>query len=532
MPQDVVDSVQRDIERMFDRHIFDFLVQYFVAEINWIDQLIHPPSFLAQYQEWWAKGTLLSVVDVEFAVLLLRICSYASQFLPSPSHTIDTIRGMLLADIRNTCDDIGDNLAAVCTSLDTRGSLLRVQHLCFAGLSSRCEGRTNAFWEALNGAIRVAQRVGIHRDAVTLIPGGMHELEKEMRRERAIAVQLGPTDKPNSLLSRQLDRIPFLPCSMGTENLPRMHLAPDIGDVHAPEAFTERVLQVHLAGFWRSFGPSRGAEYDLTVAEERYERFCSEFLTTLPSAFALQPDQKWDERLPALPMQRQLLWMAIFDSVCWNFRQVLLLEPSYVLSLPPYKQVLLLSQKMALAMAALHVLQAVSALHAMLGASHTRYTGIIFHTFEAAVILVGLCLDPDFPGDAGDGPPRAITTDPLGIRTASLTQERCMQAVQDGLNRLRMLADVSNMAEAGARTLARLLGRPTRASAVSHALEGSNCVQSWSSDSDEVCWSSLEHLDPNQLGGMLPAAVSEDWYPNLDLFPIGFDLSSLPNVLV
>ena len=147
-----------------------------------MDQLVHPPSFLAQYQQWWAQKSLSSVVDAEFAVLLLRICSYASQFLPSPSHTIDTIRGMFLADIRNTCDDIGDNLAVMCTSLDARGSLLRVQHLCFAGLRFQCEGRTNAFWEALSCAIRVAQRVGIDRDAATSIHDGMHELEKEMRR--------------------------------------------------------------------------------------------------------------------------------------------------------------------------------------------------------------------------------------------------------------------------------------------------------------------------------------------------------------
>ena len=343
----------------------------------------------------------------------------------------------------------------------------------------------------------------------------------------ATAVELDFTDKPNSLLSRQLDRTPFLPASLGSENLPRMHLVPDVGDADAPEAFTERVTQAHLARFWRSFGPRQGAEYDLTVAEERYERFCSEFLTTLPSAFALQPNKEWDERLPALPLQRQLLLMTIFDSVCWNFRPVLLLEPSYVLSLPPYKQVLLSSQKKALAMAALHVLEAVSTLHAMLGASHTRYAGIIFHTFETAVVLVYLCLDPEFPGDGADGPLRAIAADPLGVGAANLTRERCLQAAQDGLTRLRMLAEVSNMADAGARTLARLLSRPTRPPAVAPATDGSNCAQPWPADSGEIYWSSLEHSDPNHLDGMLSAAASDDLYPNWDLFHMDFDPASL-----
>ena len=146
-----------------------------------MDQLIYPPWFLAQYQRWWSIGRPLSVVDIEFTVLLLRICSYASQFLPSPSYTIDRIRGMALADIRNTCDDIANNLAATCVRLDARGSLLRVQHLAFAGLRSMCEGRTSAFWEVLSCAIRVAQRVGIHSDATTWMHD-MDELEKEMRR--------------------------------------------------------------------------------------------------------------------------------------------------------------------------------------------------------------------------------------------------------------------------------------------------------------------------------------------------------------
>ena len=88
---------------------------------------------------------------------------------------------MVLADIRNACDDIANNVAAICARLDTRGSLLRVQHLAFAGLGSMCEGRTNAFWEALSCAIRVAQRVGLRSDAATWVHG-MDELEKEMRR--------------------------------------------------------------------------------------------------------------------------------------------------------------------------------------------------------------------------------------------------------------------------------------------------------------------------------------------------------------
>lgn len=143
--------------------------------------MVHPPWFLAHYQRWWTIDSPSVLGDVEFAVLLLRIVSYASEFLPSPTYTVDRVRGMLLADIRTTCDEIADNLAAICTRLDSRGSLPRVQHIVLAGLKAQCEGRINTFWEALSSAILVAQRVGIHQDAAATVQA-MDELEKEMRR--------------------------------------------------------------------------------------------------------------------------------------------------------------------------------------------------------------------------------------------------------------------------------------------------------------------------------------------------------------
>lgn len=55
---------------------------------------------------------------------------------PSQSYTSDTIRGMTLTDIGQTCDDVAESVAWMCTRLNPKGSLLRVQHLAFAGLKS------------------------------------------------------------------------------------------------------------------------------------------------------------------------------------------------------------------------------------------------------------------------------------------------------------------------------------------------------------------------------------------------------------
>lgn len=238
--------------------------------------------------------------------------------------------------------------------------------------------------------------------------------------------------------------------------MPRMRLGSDINGAHGLEEFTERILQVHLANFWRSMGPTLGSTYDMIVAQERYESLCAKFLATLPSAFALQPNKQWDERLPMLAKQREILFISIFESLCYNFRPAILLDASH---LPKYKQALLSSQRKALAVAALHVLQGVSRLHSLIGSSQTRYTGIIQPTFEAAVLLVSLCMDQSFLGDVENHSSRITKIDPLSAGMANLTWAGCMDAIQNAVKLLKILAEVSNMAYVGAQSLVKLIGK-------------------------------------------------------------------------
>lgn len=264
----------------------------------------------------------------------------------------------------------------------------------------------------------------------------------------------------NSCLSTRLERIPFLSDGLSADIMPQMHLQPDVDvGADAPDLFTERVLQAQLAQFWRSHSAVKGSEYDAIGAVERYEVFCSTFLQKMPPVFALQPDKRWDDRLPTLPMQRQLLHMAIFDFICWNFRPALLQQPNQVEDLLTYRKILTTHNKNLVAVAALRLLESVSTLHTMMGGSHTRYAGIIVPLFEAAVPLLCLCADEDFLEDAEDGGSHTLKTDPLGLGMSKITRAVCMQAAWDSLNRLQTLAEVSDVAEVGARTLNRLMER-------------------------------------------------------------------------
>ncbi|KAL4918696.1 hypothetical protein BDW62DRAFT_61094 [Aspergillus aurantiobrunneus] len=285
--------------------------------------------------------------------------------------------------------------------------------------------------------------------------GDAQEFEREMQRKTFCNPYL--LDRV-AICQRNLTEFPFLPDNLVTEMLPRLRLIPETGEMNAdttaPELFTERLMQVKLDRFWRECGRKQNSPYDPTQAQQRYEQFCSEFLPTLPPALSLTPDRKWDSQLPKLPMQRQLLYISIFDSVAWNFRPLLLLNTDQIAKLPQYKRVLLQSQKQKLAQAALEVLTAVSNLHSMFGGGHTRFAAIIFNSFEAPVLLLIRCSQSDFPFDQAEQ-----NLDIVGLQVPKLTRCKTIQAVEKALTRLEKLSTVSDMAASGARVVSKLLAK-------------------------------------------------------------------------
>ncbi|KFA61555.1 hypothetical protein S40285_03978 [Stachybotrys chlorohalonatus IBT 40285] len=510
---DILAVVKRDLARIPHRQILDFLVQYFVRELNWMKQIVHSPVFLSHYQHQWTVELPLSVEHIEFTTLVLRICSYTAQFLPSPSYTVDTIHGLSLSEIRDTCDNIGNSLAKACLALDWKGSLVRVQHHLFASLKSSCEGRTDQFWEGVACASQAAQKAGIHTDIDGPGAGGIDELEKEMRRRTFCTLYM-----LDSHLSRQLDRLPFLPDDSICNMLPRVRLGPNLGDMDpdnsAPEIFTERLMQLHLGRFWRKYAPIRNLEYDPTHGEQRYERFCTEYLPLLAPSMALKPDTKWDKHVPKLALQRELLHISILDSICWSFRPLLLLKPRQIANMPPYKRVLLQSQREKLALAALKELEAVTALHSMLGGSHTRFAAIIFNTFEAAVTLLSVCSHPDFSTDQVGG-----FDEILGLKVPRPTRQKSLLAVEKALGRLQMLSGVSEMAASGASIIVQLYIKATRESVSPDSAlysDSTNTYTSWPSatptflgSNDELGpWGLLEPSNPEWMAEVLSAMAS------------------------
>jgi len=78
------------------------------------------------------------------------------------------------------------------------------------------------------------------------------------------------------------------------------------------------------------------------------------------------------------------------------------------------------------------------------------------------VLLVLLYTDPMFEEDCPLQhlpPPGTLKADPLQATICRMTRPDCLHAVQGALKRLRMLVEVSRMADIAANTLTQLLGK-------------------------------------------------------------------------
>ena len=174
-------EMKRHLQRLPKRPVLDRLLQNFFKEVNWIYEMIHPTTFLAHYESWWHSDIEDWIHDIEFGVLMLRVCAYSAQFLPSRAYTADTICGTSLSKIREHCHKLAIDLSNLCDCASSR-SLTSVQHLYFAACYSKNEGRMKEAWFMLGHAIRLAQDLGLHLEPPNSSHPQLDDLEKDMRR--------------------------------------------------------------------------------------------------------------------------------------------------------------------------------------------------------------------------------------------------------------------------------------------------------------------------------------------------------------
>ena len=156
-------EVKALLQKIPGRPVMDILIQHFFSEANWIYEMVYSTTFLDRYNEWWSHSCQ-SVDDLEFAALLVRLCSYSAQFLPSRNYTADTILGNSLYTIRKQCDATAVALSQSPMMKGNPPSITRIHQLFFRACYLKNEGQMKESWDILSEAIHEAHELGLHLD--------------------------------------------------------------------------------------------------------------------------------------------------------------------------------------------------------------------------------------------------------------------------------------------------------------------------------------------------------------------------------
>ncbi|RFN53099.1 hypothetical protein FIE12Z_2683 [Fusarium flagelliforme] len=156
----------------------DILVQNFLNNVNYHYYIIYPPSFIEQYQGWWASRAENRPLSVQWTCLLLTVCACASQY------TDVELQSKLEAGLGDPIHRITEQYHEAARELASsvplgHSHLINVQQLLHSCYWFKSEARFIECWHVLNSAIREAQELSIHKETKA---GPMPEFELEMRR--------------------------------------------------------------------------------------------------------------------------------------------------------------------------------------------------------------------------------------------------------------------------------------------------------------------------------------------------------------
>ena len=275
-------------------------------------------------------------------------------------------------------------------------------------------------------------------------------------------------------LSFVLDRPPCIPDEYCSVSIPKMRLSREMDHPEAPDLFQERILQIRLMKLWCAMYPVKNGQpqvYEPNLAEEQFERLHHEFISVLPPVFSFtNPNTQWDEQIPTLKRQRQMLRITVLALSLYFFRPLLYLQPAELESLPAYKLNMVLAHREHLVDGAVSLLESVACLHDLMGGTQTKFFLLSFYTFEPAILLGMHLISVDsfyqmlvqarstqqvsnsWKPERSTEPVRTARADPAQVT-------RCRLHINKALHRLNILREVSMIAELGARKLGQLVTR-------------------------------------------------------------------------
>ncbi len=194
------------LKKMPPRPVTDILIQHFFSDANWIYEMVYPTTFTERYNEWWATPCQ-SVDDIQFATLLLRLCSYTAQFLPSQNYTADTILGISLSAIREQCHATAISLTHTLMMNEGSPSITRIYEHFFHACYLKNQGSMKESWNILSKAVHEAHELGLHLESRK--PNGRLVSEYDIEMGKRTYWNLWLWDKYVSFFLHQLNSLLF-----------------------------------------------------------------------------------------------------------------------------------------------------------------------------------------------------------------------------------------------------------------------------------------------------------------------------------
>ncbi|KAL8649063.1 MAG: hypothetical protein Q9226_005737 [Calogaya cf. arnoldii] len=454
-PSRIPSEVSDLLSKVPHRTVTDILIQHFLIEANWIYEMVDPTTFLERYDDWWSHPCR-NVLDVEFAALLLRLCSYTAQFLPSQNYTADTILGTSLSTIRQDCDAAANALASTQFVKSSSRSIIRIHQLFFRACYLKNEGDMKGSWDVLSEAIREAQELGLHLD---LRKGqGKFTSEYDVEMGKRTYWNLWLWDKFMSII---LGRWPLIPDQRCTVSLPNAAVGTTATDINAPDTFCERRLQIQLTKLAAELLSSTDGiqTTDPAIINQHVKRFYAEMIDTLPAAFRIQdPELKWDRDLPNLTRQRELFRISIFATLCSMLKPLILTPTNQAQTANASNKKLVARLKITLIDAIMELLDSVGRLHALMGGKQNRFFLLSFFTFHTAALL-GMCLlslESNLKATKQGSTPKSTKSQPSDLQHYS---EQGRKRMEESIIRLRMLSEVSSIARTGLMLLEKIMAK-------------------------------------------------------------------------
>lgn len=171
-----VQHVKEDMLKDFPkRTTVDILVRHFFSDVNWLYEEVDAVSFLQRYDIWWNQTHLRTDADLQFAILILRMCVNSSQFLPN-STALAALDGKSSKDFEKTCNGIASRFDAY---RPRKSTLQRVRQLLLQIATLLNSGDAKESHHILGEAIKEARGVGLFLETQWT---GLSEYEKEERR--------------------------------------------------------------------------------------------------------------------------------------------------------------------------------------------------------------------------------------------------------------------------------------------------------------------------------------------------------------